>query len=261
MTARRVAHARGTVRARSCARVGRGGVRGDGVPGAERPQLVDAFPERGHERVRGDAARRGLARQGRDGPAARARSPGRERHGEGAQGGGLRVPRPGRRRRGAASRASTWIPSSGAVRRRSTCRSLALPTEPGRHTLILPPLPVSVARANNDVVTLCTKAAHDRRRGSDRLDPERAAQAEPAAARRSARSGSRSSGALGWGAVGVLVGGALAWLLVPLAAAAQARAARRRRRVRPGRSRSSGSTRRATPGSSRRRASPSSSTA
>lgn len=34
---------------------------------------------------------------------------------------------------------------------------IALPREPGRHTLTLPALPVAVARANGDVVTLCTK--------------------------------------------------------------------------------------------------------
>ncbi len=34
---------------------------------------------------------------------------------------------------------------------------LALPPEPGRHTLILPPLPVAVARANGEIATACTK--------------------------------------------------------------------------------------------------------
>jgi hypothetical protein len=34
---------------------------------------------------------------------------------------------------------------------------VALPSGPGRHTLTLPPLPVAIARANSDVVTLCTK--------------------------------------------------------------------------------------------------------
>jgi hypothetical protein len=35
---------------------------------------------------------------------------------------------------------------------------VALPSEPGRHALVLPPLPVSIARASSDVVALCTKA-------------------------------------------------------------------------------------------------------
>jgi hypothetical protein len=34
---------------------------------------------------------------------------------------------------------------------------LALPAEPGRHTLTLPPLPVAVARANGEIATVCTK--------------------------------------------------------------------------------------------------------
>ncbi len=34
---------------------------------------------------------------------------------------------------------------------------VALPSGPGRHTLTLPPMPVAIARASSDVVTLCTK--------------------------------------------------------------------------------------------------------
>jgi hypothetical protein len=36
---------------------------------------------------------------------------------------------------------------------------LALPPEPGRHTLVLPPLPVAVSRANGEIATACT-ASH-----------------------------------------------------------------------------------------------------
>src|SRR6185437_14339121 len=35
---------------------------------------------------------------------------------------------------------------------------LALPSGPGRQTLTIPPLPVAIARASSDVVTLCTRA-------------------------------------------------------------------------------------------------------
>jgi hypothetical protein len=35
---------------------------------------------------------------------------------------------------------------------------LALPAEPGRHTLTLPPLPVAVSRANGEIATACTHA-------------------------------------------------------------------------------------------------------
>lgn len=34
---------------------------------------------------------------------------------------------------------------------------VALPSDPGRHRLTLPPLPIAIARASGDVVTLCTK--------------------------------------------------------------------------------------------------------
>ncbi len=34
---------------------------------------------------------------------------------------------------------------------------LALPAQPGRHTLTLPPLPVAVARANGEIATACTR--------------------------------------------------------------------------------------------------------
>ena len=33
-----------------------------------------------------------------------------------------------------------------------------LPAEPGRHTLTLPPVPVAVARANGEIVTVCTRS-------------------------------------------------------------------------------------------------------
>jgi hypothetical protein len=35
---------------------------------------------------------------------------------------------------------------------------LLLPLEPGRHTLTLPPLPIAVQRANNDVAVVCTRS-------------------------------------------------------------------------------------------------------
>jgi hypothetical protein len=62
---------------------------------------------------------------------------------------------------GAARLASTDLPADAkGVSRRQTTLDLplvALPTGPGRHTLVLPPMPVSIARASSDVVTLCTR--------------------------------------------------------------------------------------------------------
>jgi len=90
---------------------------------------------------------------------------------------------------------------------------LALPSEPGRHTLVLPPLAVSVARANNDVVTLCTKPhsiiVEDPTASTPDAQPKpnpppRAQREEWVALKR----------ALSWGALGVLVGAVLAWFVV-----------------------------------------------
>ena len=110
-----------------------------------------------------------------------------------AQGRGVRVPRSGRRR---------GRPPLQHRHRRED-RHAADDPRPAAHRAAeragagtrssCPPLPVSIARANNDVVTLCTKPHTDRRRGPDRIDAGRAAEAQPAPRARSARSGSRWS--------------------------------------------------------------------
>jgi hypothetical protein len=61
---------------------------------------------------------------------------------------------------GGAARLSANPPDAKHPERASTTLELpllALPTEPGRHTLVLPPLPVAVARANGEIATACTK--------------------------------------------------------------------------------------------------------
>jgi hypothetical protein len=89
---------------------------------------------------------------------------------------------------------------------------LALPSEPGRHTLTLPPLAVSVARANNDVVTICTKphtiVVDDPTASTPNAQPKPNAPPRPQREEWVAL-----ERALSWGAAGVLVGGALAWLV------------------------------------------------
>jgi hypothetical protein len=47
-------------------------------------------------------------------------------------------------------------PASGRVKTKIEIPLLALPSEPGRHKLLLPALPIAVARANGDVLTVCT---------------------------------------------------------------------------------------------------------
>jgi hypothetical protein len=90
---------------------------------------------------------------------------------------------------------------------------LALPSEPGRHTLTLPPLAVSIARANNDVVTLCTKphiiVVEDPTSSTPNAQPKpnpppRQQREEWVVLER----------ALGWGAIGVLMGGMLVGIAV-----------------------------------------------
>ena len=78
---------------------------------------------------------------------------------------------------------------------------------------MLPPLAISIARANNDVVTLCTKphtiVVEDPTASTPDAQPKlnpppRAQREEWVALKR----------ALSWGAIGVLVGAVLAWLVV-----------------------------------------------
>ena len=45
----------------------------------------------------------------------------------------------------------------GSGRTKVVLQLLALPKEPGRHQLELPPLPIAVARASGELVTLCTR--------------------------------------------------------------------------------------------------------
>jgi hypothetical protein len=88
---------------------------------------------------------------------------------------------------------------------------LALPSEPGRHTLLLPSLPVSIARANNDVVTLCTKPHTIVVDDPIASTPDPQPRPNPPA-RDQREEWVALERALSWAAVGVLIGAALAWL-------------------------------------------------
>ncbi|MDF3070249.1 MAG: hypothetical protein K0R38_5850 [Polyangiaceae bacterium] len=46
---------------------------------------------------------------------------------------------------------------AGAVKSTVRLSFVSLPKEPGRHELTLPPLPITVARASGDLITLCTQ--------------------------------------------------------------------------------------------------------
>jgi hypothetical protein len=179
--------------------------------GAAKPQVVDSFPDRGtsgyaatlHVVVshgKGETVLpRGLELQG-ESDTARA-----------LKAAGFVIPD---QDGGAAARLSS-IDTDAKTGRRQTTLDLplvALPSDPGRHALVLPALPVSVARANNDVVTLCTRphtiVVEDPTASTPNAQPRpnpppRPQREEWVALER----------ALSWGAVGVLVGGLLAWVV------------------------------------------------
>jgi hypothetical protein len=135
-----------------------------GVGGGERPTLVDTFPERGtsgyaetlHVVVshgKGESVLpRGLELQSESDTARALKSAGfalPDQNGIGAA-----------RLSSAVDTEASHVAGDAKGGRRQTTLDLplvALPSGPGRHTLTLPPLPVAIARASSDVVTLCTK--------------------------------------------------------------------------------------------------------
>jgi hypothetical protein len=182
-----------------------------GPSGPERPQMVDSFPDHG---ASGYAATlhivvthgkgetvlpRGLELQ-TDGDTARA-----------LRGAGFVLPD---QDAGAGARLASADLDAQSGRRKTTLdlALLALPSGPGRHTLVLPPLPVSVARANNDVYTLCTKPHAMTVEDPTASTPD--AQPRPNPAPRVQREEwVNVERGLAWSACGVLVGGLLAWLV------------------------------------------------
>jgi len=89
---------------------------------------------------------------------------------------------------------------------------LALPPEPGRHTLTLPPLPVAVSRANGEIATTCT-ASHTiviEDPTSSTPDPAPKANPNPRPQREEWTSLRK---ALTYGAIGLLAGALLAYLV------------------------------------------------
>jgi hypothetical protein len=181
-----------------------------GPAGAERPQMVDSFPGHGasgyaatlHVVIshgRGETVLpRGLELQTESDTARALKTA------------GFALPD---QDGGAAARLSRADVDSKAGRRQTTVDLLlvALPSEPGRHTLVLPALPISIARANNDVVTLCTKphtiVVEDPTASTPDAQPKpnpppRAQREEWVALERG----------VSWTAIGAIVGGVILWL-------------------------------------------------
>jgi hypothetical protein len=180
--------------------------------GVDRPQMVDTFPERGKSGYvatlravvshgKGETVLpRGLELQNESDTARALKSA------------GFALPE---QDSGAGARLSSIDVDAKSGRRQTTLELplVALPAEPGRHTLVLPALPVSVARANNDVVTLCTKphtiVVEDPTASTPNAQPKgnpvaRVQREEWVALER----------ALAWGAIGVGIGAILAWVIV-----------------------------------------------
>jgi hypothetical protein len=87
-----------------------------------------------------------------------------------------------------------------------------LPAEPGRHLLTLPPLPVAVARANGEIATVCTRphriAVEDPTSSALHAEPK---PNPPARAQREEFTALKKG--LLWGSVGLLAGALLGYLL------------------------------------------------
>ncbi|MDP9034725.1 MAG: hypothetical protein M3O50_07935 [Myxococcota bacterium] len=178
---------------------------------AERPQMIDSFPARGtsgyaatlHVVVshgRGETVLpRGLELQS-DGEAARI-----------LKASGFLLPD---QDSGSAARLSSADTDAKGGRRQTTLDLplVALPSEGGRHTLVLPPLPVSVARANNDVVTLCTKAHTIVVDDPTASTPDAQPKSNPPA-RLQREEWVALERALAWTAAGAVVGSLVAWLV------------------------------------------------
>ncbi len=89
---------------------------------------------------------------------------------------------------------------------------LALPPEPGRHTLTLPPLPVAVSRANGEIATTCTAAHTITIEDPTAQTPDPAPKPNPNP-RPQREEWTSLRKALTYGAIGVLAGALLAYLV------------------------------------------------
>ncbi len=178
---------------------------------ADRPQMVDAFPERG---LSGYAATLHVVISHGKGETVLPRGLDLQSESDTAKGlkaAGFAFPD---QDGGGAARLSS-IDTDAKTGRRQTTLDLpliALPSEPGRHTLVLPSLPVSIARANNDVVTLCTKPHTIVVEDPTASTPD--AQPRPNPPPRAQREEwvALEKG-LEWGGLGVILGGIVAWLV------------------------------------------------
>jgi hypothetical protein len=93
-----------------------------------------------------------------------------------------------------------------------TISFVALPEKPGRHTLTLPPLPITVARASGDLITLCTQPHSIVVEDPTSSTPDAKPKPNPPP-RRQEEEWTFLKQAVGVGAVALVVGAVLAWLI------------------------------------------------
>jgi hypothetical protein len=179
--------------------------------GNERPALVDSFPERG---TSGYAATLHVVVSHGKGETVLPRGIELQTESDTARAlkaAGFLLPD---QNGGGAARLSSVDVDAKTGRRQTTLDLLlvALPGQPGRRTLTLPPLPISIARANSDIFTLCTKphtiVVEDPISSTPDAQPK--PNPQPRVQREEWVGLER---ALYWGAIGAVVGSALAWLV------------------------------------------------
>jgi hypothetical protein len=90
---------------------------------------------------------------------------------------------------------------------------LALPAEPGRHVLVLPPLPVAVARANKEIMTVCTKPHAILIDDPIASTPDAQPKPNPPPRKQREEWTALKEG-LAIGALGLVLGGLVAWLVI-----------------------------------------------
>ncbi len=104
------------------------------------------------------------------------------------------------------------IDDGGSSKSRLTLSFVALPKEPGRHQLSLPALPITIARASGDLITLCTQP-HDitiEDPTSSTPDPQPKGNPPP---RRQEEEWTLLKQAVTIGAIALVLGALLAWLI------------------------------------------------
>jgi hypothetical protein len=179
--------------------------------GADRPQLLDTFPSRG---LSGYAATLHVVVTHGQGETVLPHGLGLQRESDSARdmkSAGFELPDA---MAGAGPQLSR-LPVDPQTGRRQTTVDLpllALPSGPGRHVLTLPPLPIAIARASGDLVTLCTRSHVLVVDDPTASTPDAKPQPNPSP-RPQREEWVALKRALGWAAIGSVVGSALAWAI------------------------------------------------